>query len=109
MYSDLSNGGEGNYPVVKVIEHPRGCGDAFVAGSRCATVSLYRGTIEARRWEDFNPKLVTAADGRLQTMRGAMERIPEDEWKLLEQALLDLPKPWKPGLYPCLKLICHAE
>jgi len=101
VYSDLSTG-SGSYPVIKVLHHPAG-GERLAPQTRCATISLYSGSTQSARWEDFTPRLMTAAHSDRRAMIAAMEYIPEEEWSLLERAVADLPKPWKPGLYPILK------
>ena len=50
VYTDLTTG-ERAYPVIKIL---RDSGIPSSVGDKFATVSLYQGSTEAERWEDFD-------------------------------------------------------
>lgn len=99
VFTDLAIGSE-PYPVIKIIRHPQSRLGAGSLTERLATVALYQGQMSAEHWEDFTPKLAECATDDAAAIRQITESIPEEEWAALESGLSQVPRPWKPGLYP---------
>ena len=96
VYTDLTTG-ERAYPVIKII---RDSSAPSSVGDKYATVSLYRGSSEAERWEDFDPKPAQCATMDEAALSKLKSRIPAEEWTALEEGLKKVPQPWKLGTYP---------
>jgi hypothetical protein len=101
VYSDLTTG-EHAYPVIKILRDPS---VPSCVGDKYATVSLYRGSSQAERWEDFHPKPAQCATMDETALSTLKSRIPAEEWTALEEGLKQVPQPWKLGTYP-IKLSC---
>jgi hypothetical protein len=97
VYTDLTTGDK-PYPVIKIVPHPKKSSTPLE--ERCATVSLYRGSGDAEHWEDFEPKLAECATSDEEQVRTLLSRIPEEEWSALAEGLVQVPRPWKNGIYP---------
>lgn len=100
VYTDLSNSDELFVPVVKILRHPRLGSDNFLIGARCATVSLYHGSLDNGQWDDFDPKLVNAATASEQLIRRSIDQLEQGDWFILEEFVRHLGQPLRPGLYP---------
>jgi len=107
VYSDLSTGGE-PYPVVKVLRHPldRMTGGRPPLGTRLATVALFRGAPNRPRWIDFTPIAVNCASSDTAAIERVVAGIRQREWQAMEEALRQVPTPYRPGVYP-VKLPPH--
>ena len=99
VYTDLTTGA-GEYPVIKIMHHPRPQGTSVTMGAKFATVALYSGTRTVEHWENFHPILVECATSDRLTIERTFYSIPDEEWRRFKSGLKDLPQPLKPGLYP---------
>lgn len=102
VYTDLSDNHRLSVPVVKIVRHPRLRSDRFAIGQRCVTVSLYQpydGFRERQKWKDFEPLLVSVATSDPAISSNALRCLPDDDWFMLEQFVLQLPKPPSLGLH----------
>ena len=100
VYTELSNSEDRFVPIVKILRHPRLASDDFQVGARCATVSLYFGSLEKGQWDDFDPKLVNAATADQKTICRSVDRLDEGDWFILEEFVRGLREDARPGLYP---------
>jgi len=100
VYTNLSTG-DGDYPVIKILRHPRPHGNIPVAlGSKFATVAVYSGSTKAEHWENFDPVLVECATRDRLLIERTFYSIPDEKWGQFKQGLKDLHQPLKPGIYP---------
>ncbi len=101
--TNLANNGS-TYLVIKILPHPlhRMRSRPVSCGTRLATVALYSGAGTSGVWEDFDPVAVNCATDDESTIERTLQSIPAQEWLDLEYGLEQLPKPYKPGLYPVL-------
>jgi len=93
----------GEYPVVKIIqkEIPSVCGQLPQVGTRLVTVSLYKPNLErnATHWADFMPRPVDCATTNLPAIIALKNTFTNDDWKELSEALKQVPRPYRPGLF----------
>ena len=99
VYTDLSTG-DGSYPVIKILRHPRPAGTSLRVGMRVATAALYSQPASDNHWADFNPKLNDSATSDREENRQALAKLPERDWDHFSEELSKLPKPYCVGLYP---------
>jgi len=95
VWTDLTKG-LGNFPVVKVI--PYKVKRDLEVHDRIGTVAVYSHG-EGPHWSDFNPVPIEyATDDRMDIDR-EVENYEEWQWKLLEEGIAELPRPYRPGLF----------
>lgn len=94
--TDLTKG-MGAYPVVKIIRY-RGKGEL---GDRIGTVALYRGSSagDVPHWNNFFPIPIEYATRNPAVLDRALQSYPPDQWDQIAERLLQVPKPYTPGLY----------
>ncbi|MBI9077990.1 MAG: DUF3239 domain-containing protein [Desulfatibacillum sp.] len=91
-----------SYPVVAVREiNLRKINKVKVKpGMRLATVSIYVNDDDsAPHWSDFDPFPVQYATGNKRKITASLNRFSEKEWNRLNQAVAQIPQPYKEGLY----------
>jgi len=99
-YTDLSKIGR-PYPAVKVIR----CTafqlnlDEPKVGTKVPTVCMYAGKPSADRWTDFDPKPVSTATTNAEVIERVSMSFPKHQWQALVDAVRQLPKPYKRGMY----------
>jgi hypothetical protein len=94
--------GIGKYPAIKIIEKrlPTACGQLPRVGSMLPAVALYHQSPEdVPHWSDFDPRPIDCATGDVEAMRRVMNTIEEDDWNKLHVGLIQVPKPFRCGLY----------
>lgn len=91
--------GYGDFPVIKIIK----CMPLknLSIGDRIPTVALYTASSNESllHWIDFNPIPLAYATNDVKVINLAMQSYPNEQWEQLEKYLLELEKPYKPGLY----------
>jgi len=91
--------GYGHFPVVKIMK----CTSLknVSVGDRVPTVALYTASTNDNlaHWLDFNPIPLSYATNDAKTVKLAMQSYSNEQWEQLEKYLLELEKPYKPGLY----------
>lgn len=96
--TDLTKG-FGKYPVIKVI-HYKITRNVNI-GDRVPTVALYTASMDEDlpHWINFNPIPLKYATNDKQTYIRALESYNEEDWIYLEEALKEIPQPYRSGLY----------
>ncbi|MEZ6189228.1 MAG: DUF3239 domain-containing protein [Planctomycetota bacterium] len=104
--TDLSKG-QGEYYVIKILpanlDRLPGATDVL---SRVATVATYQDWPEGESrpyWADFFPEPCGWVTSNLADIRRVTNTIEPWQWKLLKAGLEEVPKPFRPGLYPVSK------
>ena len=96
--------GQGKYPVIRIVERPldRVNGQKPRVGMRLGTVCTYmRGRDpNAKHWADVNPQPVDYATTNREVLERTLRTFPESDWPEIDAWLAQVPKPYKPGLYP---------
>jgi hypothetical protein len=91
--------GYGHFPVVKIMK----CTSLknVSVGDRVPTVALYTASTndDLAHWLDFNPIPLSYATNDAKIVKLAMQSYSNEQWEQLEKYLLELEKPYKPGLY----------
>jgi hypothetical protein len=100
--TDLSKG-LGEYPAIKIIRAPLWAigGQPVLVGMRLATVATYSegANPEEPHWVDFTPHPVQLATFDEAEIARTLSSIDEEDWPELEEALRQVPQPYRPGLY----------
>ena len=99
--TDLSTSDHAVYNAVRIMPRPleKVRGRAFVTGDRVPCVALYSGRMPAPKWDTFNPvPAIFATDDRDELTR-LEASIPESDWTELNEALFQIPKPYRNGLF----------
>ncbi len=104
VLTDLDVTGENPYLVIRIKKEKLNLvrTKSVVEGARFASVALY-GAKDYRktgRWDTFNPIVVDCVVRDPLVCQLILDGIPEDDWKLLETGLSQVPKPYAVGLYP---------
>lgn len=91
--------GYGDFPVVKITK--RASLKNVSIGDRVPTVALYTASTNESlaHWLDFNPIPLSYATNDVKIINLAMHSYPNEQWEQLEKYLLELEKPYRPGLY----------
>jgi len=94
--TDLTKG-FGDYPVIKIIKY-KGKGKV---GDKIGTVALYSASVDdsLKHWIDFEPIPINYATDNSAEIERAIKSYDEEQWKLIESRLLQIPKPYIEGLY----------
>lgn len=104
VVADFNNQGAHPYPVVKIVKRPLGSatGAPFKKATRLATVATFhnKNIGNNKRWTDINPIVVNCVTASKKTIKNAVNAIDEEEWEILMDALKQLDKPFKAGIYP---------
>lgn len=103
-FAELSTGRHASYPAVKIVPHPLGKvrGRTFVTGDRVPCVAQYSGQMPTPKWDNFNPlPAVFATDDEAELAR-VEASIPEAYWDELNEAMFQIPKPYRNGLFTVL-------
>jgi hypothetical protein len=100
VHTDLTTG-RGPWPVVKIVRHPlRGMtGGRPPVGTRRAAVALYGGDISTAHWLDFSPVVVNCATANQEAVERVLSSVQRWEWEAMEEALRQVPRPYRRGLY----------
>jgi hypothetical protein len=87
----------GDYPVIKIIKY-KGKGEV---GDKIGTVALYSASVDdsLKHWIDFEPIPINYATDNSAEIERAIKSYDEEQWKLIESRLLQIPKPYIEGLY----------
>ncbi len=96
--TDLSSGQGTSRPVVKVFSAPSSLPD-LPPNTRVASVTLYSGQTEALHWNDCHPVLARTANDSAASEISLLSRIPAEEWVQLTNAIQNLQRPFKMGLF----------
>ncbi len=104
VFTDLSNTQGNQVPVVKVDQFYFGtvARSLWKDGCRLATVSVYESSEKdhnANAWVNFEPLLVEGFARNTRDAKTAFNSIKPAAWKCLEEAIVQLPKPFVKGLY----------
>jgi hypothetical protein len=101
-FTDLSLSSEHHFPVLKIIEPPAYAlkDRNLQPGDNLATVSMYSGSMESHKWDNFNPLLATCATRDEVELERLMAMIPDWQWVVINEGLFQVPRPYRPGLYP---------
>lgn len=102
VFDDLGMHG-GFYPCIKILRQPVHwmTGGPYEADSLLAAIAVYRGSPEKERhWRQIYPKVVHCVTFSRAKIAQVMNSIEPDEWALLDRALMQVPTPYRPGLYP---------
>jgi hypothetical protein len=99
VLTDLAYNDANSYPVVKVIS-PVPPSPGHEVGLRLAAVTLYSGVAPAGHWGDCDPALALNANALPILHEALIQRIGEAEWDALAKSVLELPRPFKCGLFP---------
>lgn len=96
--TDLTKG-FGEFPVIKII--PCSALKNAKIGDKIATVSLYTASVneELPHWIDFNPIPLFYATNNKEILKKAIESYNDEQWKNIQNRLIEIKKPYKPGLY----------
>lgn len=89
--------GFGKYPVIKIIKY-NAKGEI---GDKIGTVALYSASTdeETQHWIDFHPIPINYATNNVAEIERAMKSYDTEQWKQIEDRLLQVPKPYVAGLY----------
>lgn len=101
--TNLSTGGGAVYNTLKIVKMPklaRVPGRKLTLGDRVPVVAKYSGRMPTPKWDDFYPSPVLFATDDPTALEKIEASIGEDDWQELTDALLQVPKPYRPGLYP---------
>jgi hypothetical protein len=92
--------GSGVRPAIKVIRYPlsKMTGGLPPAGTRVATVALYRGPAKDGAWRDFTPEVIGCWVKDEVEIQRVTNSISEPEWRNLDTLLSRIPQPVA-GLY----------
>ncbi|MEO7717973.1 MAG: DUF3239 domain-containing protein [Capsulimonas sp.] len=104
VFADITATPGVKFPAVKVLPAPLDLvqGRSFAVGDHIPTVSTYQGPATEGRWTDFYPIPACCATNETR----ALDRLEntlhyeEEGWSALENALIHVPRPYAPGLYP---------
>jgi hypothetical protein len=100
MTTDISGYGA-SYPAVRIREEPRRRfrHEASRLGSRVASIARYYGSPNSEHWDYFEPRAVQCATSDASEVARLLGEISEVRWAELEDAVRNLPQPFRPGLY----------
>ena len=101
VLTDLSKG-EGRYPAVAVtqVDFSKINKAAVKPGMQLATVSLYYNSNDsAPHWSDFLPLPAQYATGNKKKIEELLDSFSQEEWSKLDQAIAQIPQPYKEGVY----------
>ena len=100
-YTNLSKGAY-DTNVIKITRQPikkLSTGVATV-GQKIATVALYRDRFQnGEHWSSFDPKPVACVTKDQNAINGVMSSFSSEDWNEIEEAILQVPKPYQPGHY----------
>jgi len=101
--TDLTKG-DGEYPVVRIIRKELSsiCGKPPQVGALVPTVALYYASSnpDQSHWETFDPRPVDCATSDLSEAQRIANSFSKEDIEELKRWLSQVPKPYKPGLYP---------
>ena len=94
--TDLTKG-IGKYPVIKIIGYQL----KGEIGDRIGTVALYTRSEDEniKHWIDFRPIPIRYATNHIEEIDRAINSYKNEQWKQIEDRLLQVPKPYMEGLY----------
>lgn len=101
-FADLSSNSELFYPAIRIIEFPlqRIGKGKYDTGFNMAAIATYSGSLNSYKWDNFLPLVAQAATEDQAEVERTLDMIPEWQWALLNEGLFQIPKPYRPGLYP---------
>jgi len=69
-------------------------------GQKIATVALYEDNFPCgEHWSSFDPKPVACVTKNQQAISGVMSTFSAEDWREMDEALLQVPQPYQPGHY----------
>ena len=101
-FADLSATPELFYPVIRIVEFPLqriGVGK-YDTGFNMPAVATYSGSLNSYKWDNFLPLVSQAATDDNAEIERTLDMIPEWQWAILNEGLFQIPKPYRPGIYP---------
>jgi hypothetical protein len=86
---------------VKVLWQPLHSmtGEGARLGQRLATVATYKQGDSGEHWEDFWPVVVNCVTWTTSDVARVFATISSADWRQLETAIQQVPRPFSPGLY----------
>ena len=101
-FADLGAHPAAFYPTVRILNYPMAemAGGPFSSGDDLAAVSTYTGLSGGHKWDGFNPIPAACATSDPEELSRLRELVPEWQWMFLNEALFQVPRPYRPGIYP---------
>ncbi len=99
VYTNLTKGYGGNYPVIKIINYK--VRRPVDIGERIATVAVYSvgENDDLGCWADFFPLPADYATDNKNEIEAEINSYPQEQWQKIYDGLSEINKPYKTGLY----------
>ena len=102
LFADLGTHPAAFYPTLRLLHYPLSemAGGPFASGDDLAAVSVYTGVSGGHKWDGFNPIPAGCATSDPDEIARLRHLVPEWQWMFLNEALFQIPRPYRAGLYP---------